>query len=145
MLDGKSSKLDCRAFLGNKRVWDYPKNENRAFRQLAGTPCFSGVGGRTFEEKKEALLIHLQERRDAEPAEVLANCAIADKIGQQVKAEFLSFGIVICPDASIILRDVYEGDREGFLPIQQENSPLKEMMKEEVYCDMVRKEHLGDK
>ena len=26
------------------RVWDYPKNENRAFRLTAGTLCFSGVG-----------------------------------------------------------------------------------------------------
>lgn len=25
-------------------VWDYPKNENRAFRQSAGALCFSGVG-----------------------------------------------------------------------------------------------------
>lgn len=101
--------------------------------------------GRSFEEKKEALLMHLQERRDAELAEVLANCAIADKTGQQVKAEFWSFGIVVCPDASISLRDVYEGDREVFLSIQQENSPLKEMMKEQVCCDMAWKEHLGDK
>ena len=26
------------------RAWDYPKNENRAFRLTAETPCFSGVG-----------------------------------------------------------------------------------------------------
>lgn len=26
------------------RAWDFPKNENRAFRLKAGTLCFSGVG-----------------------------------------------------------------------------------------------------
>ena len=101
--------------------------------------------GKSFEEKKEAMVRHLRESKEDALAEVLADCAIADKTGQQIKAKFWSSGIVTCPDTTIILRDVDDADREGFLTIQRENSPLKEMLKEEVYCDMVWKEHREEK
>ena len=40
----KNQELFYLGVVKKVRVWDYPKNENRAFRWSAGALCFSGVG-----------------------------------------------------------------------------------------------------
>ena len=93
--------------------------------------------GKTFEEKKEALIKHLEKHREPILADTLADCAIADTIGQQIKDSFWNFGEITCSDPSIILSKVSDADRAGYMEIQKEYSTMKSMLKEQIYCDML--------
>ena len=101
--------------------------------------------GKSFEEKREAVIKHLQKHRDPILVDALADLAIADTIGQQNKDKFWSFGEVHCPGSDLILRKASDADREGYLALQQEYCIMKSMLKEESYCDMIWNEHLEPK
>lgn len=89
--------------------------------------------GKSFEEKKEALIKHLQSHKEPVLVDALADLAIADKRGQQLKDTFWSAGEVTCDDASITLRKVDDSDREGYLELQKEYSIMKGMLNEQAY------------
>lgn len=101
--------------------------------------------GKSFEEKKEALIKHLQSHKEPVLVDALADLAIADKRGQQLKDTFWSAGDVTCEDASITLRKVDDSDREGYLELQKEYSIMKGMLNEQAYCDMAWNEHVEPK
>ena len=101
--------------------------------------------GKSFEEKKAAMVEHLSNSRNTELSEILVDRAIMEKTGLRIKTEFWRSGIVTCPDPSMILRDVEDSDRDGFLAIQQEYSLMKSMLSEEVYRDMIWREHCEDR
>ena len=88
---------------------------------------------------------HLSNSRNTELSEILVDRAIMEKTGLRIKTEFWRSGIVTCPDPSMILRDVEDSDRDGFLAIQQEYSLMKSMLSEEVYRDMIWREHCEDR
>lgn len=100
--------------------------------------------GKSFEEKKAAMVEHLSMSQNAELSEILVDRAIDEKTGLQIKAEFWKSGLVTCSDSSIILRDIEEADRVGYFAIQQDYCLMKSMLSEEVYRDMVWREHCGD-
>lgn len=101
--------------------------------------------GKSFEEKKEALIEHLQSHKESVLVDTLADLAIADKEGQQMKDAFWSEGDVTCEDASIILRKVDDSDRAGYMELQKEYSIMKSMLMEQAYCDMAWNEHVEPK
>jgi len=101
--------------------------------------------GKSFEEKKEAMIKHLQRHKEPVLVEALADLAIADKKGQQLKDTFWSSGNVTSADESIILRKVEDVDREGYMELQKEYSIMKSMLKEKAYCDMAWNEHVEPK
>lgn len=102
--------------------------------------------GKTFDEKKEIILKHLRSYEETEDlADVLSDCALADMNGRQIKDAFWSLGPVICQDHSIVLRKVEDMDREVFLVIEQEYSPMKAMLAEESYRALLWKEHVAEK
>ena len=101
--------------------------------------------GKSFEEKKEALIKHLRSHKEPVLVGALADLAIADKEGQQIKDAFWSSGDVTCEDGSIVLRKVDASDRDGYLQLQKENSILKNMLNEQAYCDMAWNEHVEPK
>ena len=101
--------------------------------------------GKSFEEKKEALIKHLRSHKEPVLVGALADLAIADKEGQQIKDAFWSSGDVTCEDGSIVLRKVDVSDRDGYLQLQKENSILKNMLNEQAYCDMAWNEHVEPK
>lgn len=101
--------------------------------------------GKSFEEKKEALIKHLQSHKEPVLVDALADLAIADKKGQQMRDTFWRCGDVTCEDASIVLRKVDERDRVGYLELQKEYSIMKGMLKEQAYCDMAWNEHVEPK
>lgn len=100
--------------------------------------------GKTFEEKKEAVIDFLSSK-EAELTEILVDRAIMEKTGLRIKTEFWRSGSVTSPDPTMILRDVEDADRDGFLSIQQEYSLMKSMLSEEVYRDMIWREHCEDR
>ena len=101
--------------------------------------------GKSWEEKREALLQHLQSRKEPVLVDALADLAIADKKGQQIKDTFWTEGAVTCEDTSITLRKVDDNDRDGYLELQKEYSIMKGMLKEQAYCDMAWNEHVEPK
>lgn len=102
--------------------------------------------GKTFDEKKDIILKHLKSYKETEDlAEVLADYAMADMKGQEIKDTFWGTGNVICQDSSVVLRNVEESDREPFFEMQREYSPMKSMLEEESYRTLLWKEHLAEK
>ena len=101
--------------------------------------------GKSFEEKKAAMIEHLSLSQDAELSEILVDRAIAEKNDRELKNDFWNAGVVTCADSSIILRRVDASDREGFLSLQRKYSVLRSMLEEESYCTLVWNEHQEDK
>lgn len=101
--------------------------------------------GKSFEEKKEALIKHLQSHKEPVLVDALADLAIADKKGQQMKDTFWTEGDVACEDTSFTLRKVDDRDRESYLELQKEYSIMKGMLNEQAYCDMAWNEHVEPK
>lgn len=63
----------------------------------------------------------------------------------KLQATFWQAGHIFCTDKSISLRQVDESDRESFIEIQREYSAFRSMLKDEIYCDMVWKEHTQER
>ena len=101
--------------------------------------------GKSFEEKKEAIIKHLQGHKEPVLVDALADLAIADKKGQQIKDEFWHTGDVACSEGGVVLRRADGKDRVGYLELQREYSIMKSMLKEEAYCDMAWNEHVEPK
>lgn len=101
--------------------------------------------GKTFDEKKKIILQYLRSHKETENmADVLADFALADMKGEQIKDTFWKLGHVICQDPSIVLRKVEDLDRDAFLIMQLEYSPMKYMLAEESYRELLWKEHLSE-
>ena len=101
--------------------------------------------GKSFEEKKAAAVRHLQAAAAPSLAETMVDVAKSDVEGAQIKKRFWSFGKIECKDYGIVLREIEDRDREGYLVLQHKYSLAKSMLKEETYCDMVWNEHRGNK
>ena len=101
--------------------------------------------GKSWEEKRAALIQHLQSHKEPVLVDALADLAIADKMGQQNRDKFWGYGEIFCPDSNLLLRDVVEADRESYMAMQRKYSIMKSMLNEEAYCTMVWNEHLDPK
>lgn len=100
--------------------------------------------GKSFEEKKRAVVSHLREIADPPLSETLVDLAADDAEGARIKNIFWSSGEIVCA-GGITLRQVENRDREGYLQLQRDYSVTKSMLKEEAYCDMLWSEHRGNK
>lgn len=101
--------------------------------------------GKSFEEKRDAVIELLQKHRDPVLVDALTDLAIADKTGQQLQDRFWSYGDVPCHSSEIVLRKVCDADRVGYMEMQREYSIMKHMLKEESYCELVWREQLDPK
>lgn len=101
--------------------------------------------GKSFEEKRDAVIKQLTKKDYTELDKILVEKAIADKAGAETKAAFWKYGKVIPVGGEIVLRIVEPEDRDGYLYLQKKYSTLRAMLKEESYCDMVWREHTEDK
>ena len=101
--------------------------------------------GKSFEEKKEAAVNRLRTCQDEFVAETLADFAVADIVGLQLQNEFWKSGAVFYGDEHVALRRVQDVDRDAFIEIQREYSVMKEMLREEAYCNLVWNEHTESK
>ena len=101
--------------------------------------------GKSFEEKKEAAVNRLRTCQDEFVAETLADFAVADIAGLQLQNEIWKSGAVFYGDEHVALRRVQDVDRDAFIEIQREYSVMKEMLREEAYCNLVWNEHTESK
>lgn len=101
--------------------------------------------GKSFEEKKKEAISILRKQTDSSLAEHLADFAVADVVGKQVKTRFWESGPVKCPDYNIVLRQVEGIDRDCFIDLQEENSYIRDMLNEEAYRNALWRDHCGEK
>ena len=101
--------------------------------------------GRSFEEKRDAVIKRLTQKGDKELSRLLVERAIADKTGAEIKADFWQSGTVIPVDDSIFLRHVDPKDRDIFLTIQKASPLVQSMDDKAPFLDLVWREHNEDK
>lgn len=98
--------------------------------------------GRTFEEKKKEAINFLKDKENALLAERLIDIATNDEMGKKIYKKFWAMGECITTENNIILRKVWDSDKNIFIELQKENNIVKSMLKEEAYRNMLWNEHI---
>lgn len=102
--------------------------------------------GRSFDEKKSAILAYLKEAEEASLEGTLHTCVASDLDGRKIKSEFWSCGDPIQISENMILRPIDAADKAGFLRLKKEYTVITtSLIEDETYCDLLWKEHDGDK
>lgn len=89
----------------------------------------------------EEIVAHLNQFMAAPPAEKVEKAISDNTVGQEIKNRFWSFGSISCKSGKILLRDVLDSDKDGYLQLQQEYSSLRSLLKDEHYCDKIWRDH----
>lgn len=77
------------------------------------------------------------------PEEKVEKLLADDAAGQEIKERFWRPGKLSCLNGTLLLRNTVDSDREGFLRLQQEYSPLRSLLEEEQYCSKIWDDHCG--
>lgn len=101
--------------------------------------------GRTFEEKRDAAVVLLRNDTIPELADTLVDLAVAETEGAKIKDMFWRFGSISVDGGKMLLRVPIDADREGYIAIQKVYSPMRGMLKEQSYCDLIWEELNEDK
>lgn len=101
--------------------------------------------GKSFEEKRDAVIQRLTQKDDTELSRLLVERAIADKEGAEIKTSFWGSGTLIPVSETIFLRPVQPCDREIFDTLQKANPLIQSMEDKEPFLDLVWREHNEDK
>ena len=90
----------------------------------------------------EEIVAHLNQFMAAPPAEKVEKAINDNAVGQEVKNRFWSFGNISCKDGELLLRDVLDSDKAGYLQLQREYSPLRSFLRNEDYCTEIWHDHI---
>lgn len=101
--------------------------------------------GKSFEEKRDAVIQRLTQKDDTELSRLLVERAIADKEGAETKTSFWKSGTIIPVNETIFLRPVEPCDRKIFDTLQKANPLIQSMEDKEPFLDLVWHEHNEDK
>lgn len=85
--------------------------------------------GRSFEEKRDAVIKRLTMKADTELSQLPVEHTIANKDSAEIKTDFWKYGTAIHVDETVFLRPVESKDHDAFLSIQRA-SPLLQSMEE---------------
>lgn len=77
----------------------------------------------------EEIVAHLSRFMANPPAEKVEKIINDDAIGLENKKRFWSFGNVSCRSGELLLRDISDSDKDYYLRLQQEYSPLRSFFK----------------
>lgn len=81
------------------------------------------------------------DRFISEPSEEkLQRTAADDTTGKDIKERFWDMGNISC-GGMLILRNVCESDREGFLRLQREYSSVRSLLRDDEFCTKIWEEH----
>lgn len=93
--------------------------------------------GKSFEEKKDAAISLLRKETNPELANTLVALAGSDTEGANIKDIFWNCGNIFCDNGRIVLRKPEEPDYEDYISIQKAYNPMRGMLKEKSFCDMI--------
>lgn len=97
--------------------------------------------GKSFEEKRDAVIQRLTQKDDTELSRLLVERAIADKEGAEIKTSFWGSGTLIPVSETIFLRPVQPCDHEIFDTLQKANPLIQSTEDKEPFLDLVWREH----
>ena len=89
--------------------------------------------GKSFEEKRDAVIQRLTQKDDTELSRLLVERAIADKEGAEIKTSFWGSGTLIPVSETIFLRPVQPCDHEIFDTLQKANPLIQSMEDKELF------------
>lgn len=92
------------------------------------------IGSEEFIAKLEQFMI-------SPPAEKVKKAASDDAAGLEIKKRFWNFGNISCKNGEILLRDVLDSDKDGYLQLQQAYSSLRSLLQDERYCEKIWRDH----
>lgn len=89
----------------------------------------------------EEIVAHMNQFMADPSAEKVEEAASDDAVGQEIKNRFWSFGNISCKSRELLLRDVLDSDKDGYLQLQQKYSSLRSLLRDEQYCERIWREH----
>lgn len=92
----------------------------------------------------EEIVAHLNQFMAESPTEKVEKVAKDDAAGLEIKKWFWSFGNISCKNGELLLRDVLDGDKDGYLQLQREYSSLRSLLQEERYCTRIWNDHIDN-
>lgn len=91
---------------------------------------------------REEIVAHMEQFIAEPPSEKVEKAAKDNDAGLEIKKRFWSFGNISCMNGELLLRDVVDSDKEGYLQLQQEYSSLRSLLRDEHYCSKLWNEHI---
>ena len=101
--------------------------------------------GKSFEEKRTAILDMLKDTEETLLADIFADLASDEIRGEQINASFWHAGREILAAGNIVLREVIEDDRESFGELKRAYSPVDPVFQHEAFFNMLWSEHTQPK
>lgn len=106
---------------------------------------FEADDGKPFDEKKELAFSALKDHPEEKLGKLLVDVADRQNTAGQIRKTFWEFRKEIALPDNILLRNVRESDRKGFLALQEIYSPMRSMLTYEPYQDAIWSEHTEGK
>lgn len=89
----------------------------------------------------EELVAHMNQFMADPPAEKVEKAVNDDAVGQKLKNQFWSFGNISCKSGELLLREVLDSDKNGYLQLQQVYSPFRSLLQDESFCEKIWRDH----
>lgn len=131
--------------MGNNKEMCNVRQKSLESTLQAVMDIFEADDGKSFEEKKESALTSLIAQPDAKLGKLLVDVAERQHTAAQIREAFWAVIPEISLPDNILLRNVKESDREGFLTLQKIYSPMRSMLSYKPYQDAIWSEHTEQK
>lgn len=89
----------------------------------------------------EEIVARMKQFMADPPTEKVKKAASDDAAGLEIKKRFWNFGNISCKNGEILLRDVLDSDKDGYLQLQQAYSSLRSLLQDERYCEKIWRDH----
>lgn len=89
----------------------------------------------------EEIVAHMKQFMAEPPVEKVEEARNDNAVGQKLKNQFWSFGNISCKNGKLLLREVLDSDKGGYLQLQQEYSSLRSLLQDERYCEKIWRDH----
>lgn len=90
---------------------------------------------------QEEIVAHMNQFIADPPAEKVEKLVNDDAVGQKLKNQFWSLGNISCKNGELLLRDVLDSDKDGYLQLQQAYSSLRSLLQDVCYCEKIWRDH----
>lgn len=92
----------------------------------------------------EEMVAYINQFMADPPAEKVEKSVNDLAAGQEIKNQFWSFGNISCRNGELLLREVLDSDKIGYLQLQQEYSSLRSLLQDEHFCEKIWRDHTDD-